>query len=141
SYHVVGDFAETVTHIAKLEAPIQHSLSEWVQYVEELKQLPEEEKAQRVKAAWAGLEGMELFVFNKIITGGFRIGVSQKIMVKGLSKATGMDEDAIAHRLMGDWTPHTTTFEELLRSENPADETSRPYPFYLAYGIEGVEGR
>lgn len=141
SYHVVGDFAETVTHIAKLEAPMQQSLSEWVSYVEDLKQLPEEEKALRVKAAWAGLQGMELFVFNKIITGGFRIGVSQKIMVKGLSKATGMDEDAIAHRLMGNWTPHTTTFDALLHTPDPADETSKPYPFYLAYGIEGVDGR
>lgn len=141
SYHVVGDLAETVTHIAKLEQAITKSLTEWVHYVEDLKQQDETEKAQRVKAAWAGLEGMELFVFNKIITGGFRIGVSQKIMVKGLSKATGMDEDAIAHRLMGDWTPHTTTFQELLHAKNPADSTSKPYPFFLAYGIEGMHGR
>lgn len=141
SYHVVGDFAETVTHIAKLERPITKSLSEWVQYVEDLKHQDEAEKALRVKAAWAGLEGMELFVFNKIITGGFRIGVSQKIMVKGLSKATGIEEDAIAHRLMGDWTPHNTTFHDLLFAENQADQSSRPYPFYLAYGIEGDDGR
>lgn len=84
---------------------------------------------------------MELFVFNKIITGGFRIGVSQKIMVKGLSKATGLEEDAIAHRLMGDWSPHSTSFHDLLVAENTADQASRPYPFYLAYGIEGAEGR
>ena len=99
SYHVVGDFAETVTHIAKLEERMVKPLAEWVRYVEELKDLSEQEKARRVKAAWAGLEGMELFVFNKIITGGFRIGVSQKVMVKGLSKATGVDEDTLAHRL------------------------------------------
>ncbi|HRF79601.1 MAG TPA: ATP-dependent DNA ligase, partial [Flavobacteriales bacterium] len=129
SYHVVGDFAETVTHIAKLERPITKRLSEWVQYVEDLKHQDETEKASRVKAAWAGMEGMELFVFNKIITGGFRIGVSQKIMVKGLSKATGIEEDAIAHRLMGDWTPHNTTFHDLLFAENQADQSSRPYPF------------
>lgn len=141
SYHVVGDFAETVTHIAKLERPITKSLSEWVHYVEDLKHQDEAEKARRVKAAWAGLEGMELFVFNKIITGGFRIGVSQKIMVKGLSKATGPEEDAIAHRLMGDWSPHTTSFQDLLFSESASDQASRPYPFYLAYGIEGAEGR
>jgi DNA ligase-1 len=141
SYHVVGDFAETVTHIAKLERPITQSLTEWVNYVEDLKHQDETEKALRVKAAWSGLEGMELFVFNKIITGGFRIGVSQKIMVKGLSKATGLEEDAIAHRLMGDWSPHSTSFHDLLFAENVADKASRPYPFYLAYGIEGAEGR
>ena len=141
SYHVVGDFAETVTHIAKLDQPITQSLTDWVHYVEDLKQLSEPEKARRVKIAWAGLEHMELFVFNKIITGGFRIGVSQKIMVKGLSKATGLQEDAIAHRLMGDWSPHTTTYHELLFAENPSDQASRPYPFYLAYGLEGEDGR
>lgn len=141
SYHVVGDFAETVTHIAKFEQPIAKSLTEWVHYVEDMRLQDEAEKAHRVKAAWAGLEGMELFVFNKIITGGFRIGVSQKIMVRGLSKATGVEEDAIAHRLMGDWSPHSTTFHYLLFAENDADQASRPYPFYLAYGIEGAEGR
>lgn len=140
SYHVVGDFAETVTHIATLKKPLVKSLTGWVRYVEDLKDLPDEERAVRVKAAWEGLEEMELFVFNKIITGGFRIGVSQKIMVKGLSKATGVSEDVLAHRLMGDWNPHTTTFKELVLDDNSGDSDSRPYPFYLAYGIEGPEG-
>lgn len=140
SYHVVGDFAETVTHIAVLEEPISRSLSEWVGYVEDLKNVADDEKEKRVKAAWSGLQDMELFLFNKIITGGFRIGVSQKIMVKGLSKATGVDEDVLAHRLMGDWSPHTTSFKELVLDDHSADAHSRPYPFYLAYGIEGPEG-
>jgi DNA ligase-1 len=140
SYHVVGDFAETVTHIAKLETPMVKSLAEWVRFVEELKDQSEEEKAARVKTAWAGLDGMELFVFNKIITGGFRIGVSQKVMVKGLSKATGVGEDVLAHRLMGNWGPHSTTFHDLVFGANEGDDHSRPYPFYLAYGIEGPEG-
>jgi DNA ligase-1 len=140
SYHVVGDFAETVTHIATLQAPMTMSIAGWVRYVEEMKDLPVEEKAARVKAVWAGLEGMALFVFNKILTGGFRIGVSQKVMVKGLSKATGVDEDTLAHRLMGDWSPHHTTFHDLVFGANEGDDHSRPYPFYLAYGIEGPEG-
>lgn len=140
SYHVVGDFAETVTHIAKLEQRVERSLAEWVRYLEELKELPEAEKATRVKAAWAGLDGMALFVFNKIITGGFRIGVSQKVMMKGLSKATGVNEDTLAHRLMGNWSPHSSSFEELVYGANAGDDHSRPYPFYLSYGIEGPEG-
>ncbi len=140
SYHVVGDFAETVTHIAVLKEPMIKSLSEWVGYVEDLRNLTDEEKERRVKAAWSGLADMELFLFNKIITGGFRIGVSQKIMVKGLAKATALEEDTIAHRLMGNWSPHDTTFQQLLFEESSGDSESRPYPFYLAYGIEGPEG-
>lgn len=140
SYHVVGDLAETVTLVATLKQPIQRSLTEWVRYVEELRGAPPQEQERMVKEAWEGLSGMALFVFNKIITGGFRIGVSQKVMVKGLSRATGIPEDTLAHRLMGDWSPHTTTFEELVLNANAADDHSRPYPFYLAYGIEGPEG-
>lgn len=141
SYHVVGDLAETVSHIATLQQPIDKSLTEWVQYVEELRACTEEEKAQRVKAAWSGLDGMELFVFNKIITGGFRIGVSQKIMVKGLSRATGISEDILAHRLMGNWDPHNTRYADLILEEEQGELHSRPYPFYLAYGLEGDTGR
>jgi DNA ligase 1 len=140
SYHVVGDLAETISLLAPKGEKIEKSLSDWVAYVEALRDLPDEEKARRVKAAWAGLDGMASFVFNKIITGSFRIGVSQKIMVKGLARATGIHEDVIAHRLMGDWSPHTTNFQELLHEEHSGDSDSRPYPFYLAYPLEEPEG-
>lgn len=140
SYHVVGDFAETVTLLAGEGTPMVHSLSQWVAYVEALRGMPEQEQAARIKAAWAGLRGMELFMFNKIITGGFRIGVSQKVMVKGLSKATGVEEDVLAHRLMGDWEPNRTSFADLVLSSDPEDAKGRPYPFHLSYGLEGPEG-
>ncbi len=140
SYHVVGDLAETITHMATLTTPLDKTLTEWVHYVEALRGMTDERKEEHVKAAWAGLSGMELFVFNKIITGGFRVGVSQKVMVKGLSKATGVDEDVLAHRMMGTWDPHHTTFEQLVLASHSTDSDSRPYPFYLAYGLEGPEG-
>jgi DNA ligase 1 len=140
SYHVVGDLAETITLLAPKGGPVQRSLSEWVEYVEALRNCTDEDKARSVKEAWLGLEGMALFVFNKIITGSFRIGVSQKIMVKGLSKATGLHEDVIAHRLMGQWSPHTTTFHDLLFAEHHGDTDSRPYPFHLAYPLEEPDG-
>lgn len=140
SYHVVGDLTETVTLLAGHGDPLDKSLTEWVAYVEGLRGFPEEQQAARIKAAWAGLSGMALFVFNKIITGGFRIGVSQKVMVKGLSKATGVDEDILAHRLMGDWDPHRISFTDLVLSADPGDDHSRPYPFHLAYGLEGPDG-
>ena len=140
SYHVVGDLAETITLLAPKGDRIEKSLRDWVLYVEALKDRSDDDKAHLVKAAWLALDGMALFVFNKIITGSFRIGVSQKIMVKGLSKATGLHEDVIAHRLMGDWSPHTTTFHDLLFADHSGDTDSRPYPFYLAYQLEDPEG-
>ena len=64
------------------------------------------------------------------------MGVSHKLMTKALAKATGIDESRLAHRLMGNWSPDTHTFEELILSEDANEDASRPYPFYLAYALE-----
>ncbi len=44
-----------------------------------------------ILAAWDRLDATERFVFNKLITGGFRIGVTQKLMTRALARATGKD--------------------------------------------------
>ena len=137
SYHVVGDLAETIALVLpKKEQASEESLSYWINYIKGLATFEEGEKKEKIKSAWASLDYTERFVFNKLITGGFRIGVSQKLMVKALSKYTGVEENKLAHRLMGNWTPDTTTFSDLILSENPLDDISKPYPFYLAYALE-----
>jgi DNA ligase-1 len=54
------------------------------------------------------LNGQERFVFNKLITGGFRVGVSQRLMTRALAQATSKLEAEIEHRLMENWTPDQT---------------------------------
>lgn len=138
SYHVVGDLAETIALV--LPPPTEeshHSLTYWIDFIKALGPLEETEKRQQVLAAWNQLSPTERFVFNKIITGGMRIGVSQKLMVRALSQYTGQEESSLAHRLMGQWTPDNTTFDALILSENSLDDISKPYPFYLAYQLDG----
>lgn len=96
------------------------------------------EKKDAVLAAWDTLDHTERFLFNKLITGGLRIGVSQKLMTRALAQATGIEETTLAHRLMGDWTPETTTFDELILTDDGGATLSRPYPFYLAHPVEDV---
>jgi len=137
SYYVVGDLAETIALV--LPPPEEESdepLSYWIDYIRSLGDLEEEQKREAVLSAWNVLNRTERFIFNKLITGGFRVGVSQKLMVRALSKHTEIEENTLAHRLMGDWTPDDTTFEDLILSEDPLDRLSRPYPFYLAYALE-----
>ena len=137
SYHVVGDLAETIALILPQPGSKSDlSLSEWMHRLQELKDREEEVKKREILAAWDQLNGPERFVFNKLITGGFRIGVSQKLMVRALSGYSGIEENVLAHRLMGNWSPLTDSLQELLFSENPLDNLSRPYPFYLAYALE-----
>jgi len=138
SYHVVGDLGEAIAlSLPMPEGNSDKSLSYWVNYIKSLDGLDEDEKEKQVKSAWNRLSPTERFLFNKLILGGFRIGVSQKLMVRALAKYTEIEENTLAHRLMGNWTPDDTTFEELVLTESPLEDSSKPYPFYLAYALEG----
>ena len=57
-------------------------------------------------------------------------------MTRALSRATGKPEPELAHRLMGNWHPDDTTWHGLVEAEDASADASRPYPFYLAYGLE-----
>jgi DNA ligase-1 len=80
----------------------------------------------------------ERFVFNKLITGGFRVGASQGIVVRALAEVAGVDAAVMSHRLMGDWKPTPEFFANLLAPDRGAEDTSRPYPFFLAHPLEGA---
>ena len=137
SYHIVGDLAETIALLVQQEAKrTPPSLSQCIEEIIALKPKEEEEKKAYILHRWQSLDNFERFVFNKILTGGFRIGVSQKLMTRALSKAVDIDENILAHRLMGQWSPQTTTFDELILNPNPEDQISQPYPFFLAYALE-----
>lgn len=137
SHHVVGDLAETITLL--LPAPTEvsdESLSYWIAFIQQLEPLTIDEKKDKILWAWRRLAQTERFVFNKLITGGFRMGVSQQLMVKALAKHTDTAESMLAHRLMGQWSPQENTLQQLLEAPVGAD-ISQPYPFYLAYALEG----
>ncbi|TDQ18971.1 DNA ligase-1 [Algoriphagus boseongensis] len=137
SYHIVGDLAESIALIVPND---QHDskkeLWEILEELIELKFKTEPEKKEYVQDRWMGLDYYSRFVFTKLITGGFRIGISQKLMTKALSQVSGIAEDELAYRLMGDWSPSSTSYEELLFGRNEQAYVSKPYPFYLAYALE-----
>lgn len=138
SYHIVGDLAETIALV--IPASEEHSdksLTEFLQEIIALKSKTDTEKKAYLQQNWLALNYYERFVFTKLITGSLRIGVSQKLMTKALSRAEQVDEDTLAYKLMGNWNPNTITFQELVLDEKSTDYQSKPYPFYLAYPIEG----
>ena len=137
SYDVVGDLAETIHLVLPPpRAARDRPLSAWIADIRALSSAEDAAKRAFCEDAWDRLGGAERFVFNKLITGGFRVGVSQKLMTRALAQATGIDEPELAHRLMGAWTPETTSFEALIEHHDPEADLSRPYPFCLAYGVE-----
>ncbi|MDF2776107.1 MAG: putative ligase-like protein [Geminicoccaceae bacterium] len=137
-YDAVGDLAETMALLLPdSTSTTDLSLHRWIG--ERLLPLTgNAEHAQRasVVQSWRELGGMERFIWNKLITGGFRVGVSQQLVVRALSKATGVDEGVIAHRLSGTWQPRAESFMALSAAETADADVSRPYPFFLAYPLE-----
>lgn len=138
SYHSVGDMAETISLVLpRPEKTSNESLVYWIKYLESLKDLTEEQRKEKIIDALKRLNQNERFVFIKIITGGFRVGASQKIVINSLSSLLGIETNIIAHRLMGNWYPESVTYEKLMYGDESYEDISRPYPFFLAYAIEG----
>ena len=139
SYHTVGDLAETIALLLPERTGVEltESLGYYLERLGGLGKEPEEVRKAFVQRCWAGMNSEERFVFNKLITGGFRIGISQQTVVNSLARVTGATPSVVAHRISGDWEPLSTSFASLVSGEGGASDISRPYPFYLAYALEG----
>jgi DNA ligase-1 len=137
SYHIVGDLAESIALIVPQDELLSKKhLWEILNELIDLKTKTEAEKKDYVQSMWMQQDYYSRYVFTKLLTGSFRIGISQKLMTKALSHVTRVPEDELAYRLMGHWSPKTTTFEELVFGRNEQAYVSKPYPFYLAYALE-----
>ena len=138
SYNVAGDLAETIAHLLP---PAEHeadpTLDATLRALIALTGRPEVERRTFVTASWAELGAEERFLFNKLLTGGFRMGVSRGLMTRALAQATGVEDAVMAHRLMGDWDPARTRFADLTQ-EGGSEGAARPYPFALASPLEST---
>ena len=123
SYNSVGDLGETISLVLPQYSPAssEKSLSEWFDYLSLLPGLSDEEKRNHILKAWMQLSRYETFVFNKLMMGSFRIGVSQTLLVRALAEATGLESSIVSHRLMGKWNPSETSFDKLILEENTND--------------------
>ena len=141
SYHTVGDLAETIALLLPENISREHA-NPLHFYLEELIKIEKEDESIKKKFVidcWQQMNTEEKFVFNKLITGGFRIGVSQQTIVNALAKTTKVSSSIIAHRISGNWDPFTTSFDELLSEHANTIDHSKPYPFYLSYAITNNE--
>jgi DNA ligase-1 len=138
SYHVVGDLAETIALLMPQNATggSSKTLTEWIAELNTLGSKTEEERKLWLIDSWAMLDTQERFVFNKLLTGSFRVGVSQSLVIKALADITNLDAPTLTHRIMGNWLPETYTYEQLIQEQGASDDVSRPYPFFLAYPIQ-----
>jgi DNA ligase-1 len=139
-YEAVGDLAETISlvlpdHVARTEE--DRGLGYWVrERLLPLAMMDEDNQKQELFEMWSELDQGERLVFNKLITGAFRVGVSAELVNRALAKIASVETSVIAHRLMGVWEPSAEFFKRLISAEITDANVSQPYPFCLAYSLE-----
>ena len=137
SRDTVGDTAETIALLLPNnpvtdETPL-HILVE--QRLLPLRRSDEATQHREVLKAWRGMNYAQRLVLNKLISGAFRIGISQLLVMRALSQLSGVETDIIAQRMMGEWEPTAEFFERVTNNKLEEDEApiARPYPFHLAH--------
>ncbi|MBV9507912.1 MAG: ATP-dependent DNA ligase [Acidobacteriia bacterium] len=142
-YHAVGDFAETIALLlppagTSSELPLHY----WVQErLLPLREADDDTRRAWLIEAWRSMDERQRFAWNKLITGEFRVGVSQSLVVRAIAEVSGASPEAVAHQLMGEWQPTPSFWRQLAAAPGSAAESDgglgRPYPFCLAYPLDG----
>ena len=141
SYDHGGDLAETLALL--LDDPAARSddtpLADWI----ERRLLPvanRDPEARRavVVDAWHRLAFDERLLFNKLLTGALRVGVSQRLVQQALAEMSGIDIARIAQRMLGAWAPTPAFLAGLLSPGELDSDRQQPYPFFLATPLETV---
>ncbi|XGC80740.1 ATP-dependent DNA ligase [Bdellovibrio bacteriovorus] len=142
SYHHVGDTAETLSLLANSlnlcseeSTAKDRSLARWLEKeIPELSKIKDELiQSEKLIGWWKELTYQEIYILNKLMTGAFRVGVSEKLVIRALSEVFELPTDQIAHRLTGDIAAGAETFRQLVSHEPNQLNFSQPYPFCLAH--------
>ncbi|HEY9879974.1 MAG TPA: ATP-dependent DNA ligase [Leptolyngbyaceae cyanobacterium] len=147
-YAHVGDSAEVIALLLRdisLPAqplsnppPSQWPLNQWMEEaIPQIKAAPSSESLKNLIVSWwSALSDQEVLVLNKVLTGAFRFGASEKLVIKGLAGACNLPESVLAHRLMGNFDPTADFYSQLVNSETTESAPSQPYPFFLASPLD-----
>jgi DNA ligase 1 len=106
------------------------------EHLQPLATLPEPRQREHLFASLALLDATERFLFLKLLTGGFRMGVARTLVVRALAAVAGLAPAIMEHRLMSEWRPAADDFQRLLDGPAGARDPAQPYPFYLASPLE-----
>ncbi|HST44374.1 MAG TPA: ATP-dependent DNA ligase, partial [Luteimonas sp.] len=141
SYDQVGDLGETLALLVDdpPEASEDVALADWI----EQRLLPVANQDVEVRravvvGAWRTLRYDERLLFNKLLTGALRVGVSQRVVQQALAEMSGIDIARIAQRMLGGWAPTPEFLANLLDPAELAGDRQQPYPFFLASPLESA---
>jgi DNA ligase-1 len=151
AYAHVGDGAETVALLlrgerrsGRLIAPAggepDAPLHVWMgERIPALAELDEADRDARLADWWTRLPEDQLYVLNKLLTGGLRVGVSKRLVERALAQAADLSRERVTHRLIGDLDPTPEAFAAWTAPDDGGVPPSHPYPFLLAPALRGPD--
>ena len=151
-YGQVGDSAETISLLwpavqERVEATDpglpsgegDMPLSWWMEtLLPAISTRSDDDQANAVIWLWHRIPLDQHFIVNKLLTGGFRVGVSTGLISRAIAEAFDLEESLVVQRLMGGFEPSAERFVQLTAPATPDEHLSSctPYPFYLASPLE-----
>jgi DNA ligase-1 len=92
-YSAVGDFAEVMALLlppaaASTNLPLHYWVEERMLAMYEWDDMA---RRDSIVAAWRQMDERQRFAWNKLLTGEFRVGVSQNLAVRAIAQASGVD--------------------------------------------------
>jgi DNA ligase-1 len=138
-YEAVGDLAETLALLlppagSPLEQPLHQVVEETLLPLARMK---DPERREHLLNVWSRLGTAQRLVWNKLMTGAFRVGASRALVSRGIAEAANVPASQITHRLMGSWSPTEADYLRLIADTPELIDFAQPYPFFLAHPIEG----
>ena len=138
SYVHVGDLGETISLVlGRADGGMSAddsvtSLATVMTQIRQLRDVSDEARQLYIAGRWTNLGQTQSFIFTKLITGSFRVGVAKGLAVRALATVLELDPAELQHRLLGGWEPWSTTLDELITT----GASLRPYPFFLASPLD-----
>jgi DNA ligase-1 len=135
-YDQVGDFSETIALLVPDEESkeARGSLAEWMtERIGGLAGKPVELQKEIVLDSWSMLDAVGRFVYMKLLSATFRMGVSSELALRGAAGALGVPVAQVSEAVMGDWVPTAEFWESISSGERSSG--GRPYPFSLAHPL------
>ncbi len=138
SYEAVGDLSETISLLLPDDAAGEPmTLAEAMEsFILPLRTMKSDQKREVLRSVWSRLPTSQRFVFHKLISGSFRVGLSRTLAVRALAQVAQVDQAEMAHRVMGNWDPTPSDYAKLLAPQLADARGAKPYPFYLASPLE-----
>ncbi|MFO0460554.1 MAG: cisplatin damage response ATP-dependent DNA ligase, partial [Burkholderiales bacterium] len=146
SYQAVGDLAETIAHLLPPATTLEVvGLAEWMtRRLPSLRGAPPEDAKAALRGWWSALDWNGRFVLSKLITGGFRVGVSKLLVMRAVARVAGLDEKLLAQRMIGYTdaraSPDAARWLALIAPADAAEPAAatagHPYPYFLAHPLQ-----